>query len=160
MGRSGTWMVTLSGRPAMRSPGAPPTRRDVAREFWGRIAEGLSTAEASAACGVSEAVGCRLFRQGGGMPNVALEPPSGRCLSFAEREEIALARERGEVVRDITAILATVNYTSPPSSGSATTRAAGPTLTAVPRRAMSMPEIIRCQKRYLAREIFGALRAD
>ena len=25
---------------------------------------------------------------------------------------------------------------------------------------MSMPEIIRCQKRYLAREIFGALRTD
>jgi hypothetical protein len=89
-------MVTLSGRPAMRSPGAPPTRRDVVREFWGRIAEGLSTADASAACGVSEAVGCRLFRQGGGMPNVALEPPSGRYLPFAEREEIALARERGE----------------------------------------------------------------
>jgi transposase len=25
---------------------------------------------------------------------------------------------------------------------------------------MSMPEIIRCQKRYLAREVFTALRAD
>ena len=25
---------------------------------------------------------------------------------------------------------------------------------------LSMPEIIRCQKRYLAREIFHALRAD
>ena len=25
---------------------------------------------------------------------------------------------------------------------------------------MSMPEIIRCQKRYLAREVFRALRAD
>ena len=39
------------------------------------------------------------------MPNVALEPPSGRYLSFAEREEIALARERGEGVRDIAGIL-------------------------------------------------------
>ncbi len=25
---------------------------------------------------------------------------------------------------------------------------------------LSMPEVIRCQKRYLAREIFQALRAD
>lgn len=105
MGRSAGWMLTTSGRPAMRSPGRPPVRRDIVREFWRRIAEGLSTADAAEACGVSEPVGSRLFRQGGGMPSVELEPGSGRYLSFAEREEIALARQRGEGVRDIATML-------------------------------------------------------
>lgn len=42
------------------------------------------------ACGVSTPVGSRWFREGGGMPPLPLAPPSGRYLSFAEREEIAL----------------------------------------------------------------------
>ena len=51
--------------------------------------------------GVSAAVGVRWFREGGGMPSVTLAPASGRYLSFAEREEIALLRARGAGVREI-----------------------------------------------------------
>ena len=46
-------------------------------------------------------VGVRWFREGGGMPTVTLAPASGRYLSFAEREEIALLRARGAGVREI-----------------------------------------------------------
>src|SRR5438094_5769670 len=59
MGRPRGWMVTLTGRPAMRSPGRPPVRRDVERGFWMKIAEGLSSEEAAIACGVSGPVGVR-----------------------------------------------------------------------------------------------------
>ena len=54
---------------------------------------------------VSSAVGARWFRQCGGMPPSHLAPsappPTGRYLCFAEREEISLARTRGEGVREI-----------------------------------------------------------
>jgi len=51
--------------------------------------------------GVSAAVGCRWFRQAGGMSPIELGPTSGRYLSFGEREEIALLRAREVGVRDI-----------------------------------------------------------
>ena len=55
--------------------------------------------------GVSQPVGFRWFRQSGGMPPSHLarsaKPPSGRCLSFAEREEIALLRVKGLGVREV-----------------------------------------------------------
>ena len=53
MGRRPGWMVTQTGRPAMRSPGRPPVHRDVERLFWSKIAEGLASEEAALACGVS-----------------------------------------------------------------------------------------------------------
>jgi IS30 family transposase len=55
--------------------------------------------------GVSAAVGVRWFREGGGMPSVTLAPASGRYLSFAEREEIALLRAGGGGVREIARLL-------------------------------------------------------
>lgn len=79
----------------MRSPGRPPVdRREIQRRLWREIAEGLSREDAAIACGVSMPLGPRWFREGGGMPPISLAPPSGRCLSFAEREEIALMRAR------------------------------------------------------------------
>ena len=99
MGRPRGWMVTLTGRPAMRSPGRPPVRREVERGFWMKIAEGLSSEEAALACAVSGPVGSRWFRERGGMPSIELTPPSGRYLSFAEREHIALLRAQGLGVR-------------------------------------------------------------
>ena len=93
--------MTLTGRPAMRSPGRPPVRRDVERGFWMRIAEGLSSEEAAIACGTSGPVGARWFRERGGMPSIQLTPPSGRYLSFAEREHIGLLRAQGLGVRAI-----------------------------------------------------------
>ncbi|SDY93470.1 Helix-turn-helix domain-containing protein [Modestobacter sp. DSM 44400] len=72
------------------------------RAFWVKIAEGLTSEDAAVAVGVSGPVGTRWFRQRGGMPAaVGPVPPSGRYLSFAEREEIALLRAQGGGVRDI-----------------------------------------------------------
>ncbi len=90
-----------AGRPAMRSPGRPPVgRREHRQRFWAAIARGLSSEDAAAEAGVSAAVGVRWFREGGGMPSLSRAPLSGRYLSFAEREEIALLRARGCGVRE------------------------------------------------------------
>jgi len=95
MGRRPGRVETVTGRSAMRSPGRPPVRRDVKREFWVRIAAGLSSEKAAIASGVSGPVGVRWFGERGGMPSIQLTPPSGKYLSFAEREEIALLRGQG-----------------------------------------------------------------
>jgi transposase len=71
------------------------------QRFWAAIARGLSSEDAAADAGVSAAVGVRWFREGGGMPSVTLAAPSGRYLSFAEREEIALLRAERRGVREI-----------------------------------------------------------
>lgn len=101
MGRPAGWLTTRTGRPAMRSPGRPPIRRDVERAFWLKIAEGLTSEDAALACGVSGPVGSRWFRERGGMPLIQLTPSSGRYLSFAEREEIALLKAQDLGVREI-----------------------------------------------------------
>jgi hypothetical protein len=85
----------------MRSPGRPVPDREVQRLFWVKIAGGLSSEDAAAACGVSAPVGSRWFRQGGGMPTLSTAPPSGRYLSFAEREEIAILKAQDAGVRQI-----------------------------------------------------------
>src|ERR1700740_619582 len=90
-----------TGRPAMRSPGCPPIRRDVERAFWVKIAQGLTSEDAAVACGVSGPVGSRWFRDRGGMPSMQLTALSGRYLSFVEREEIALLKAQGVGVREI-----------------------------------------------------------
>jgi IS30 family transposase len=69
--------------------------------FWLAIADGMSTVDAAELAGVSDAVGVRWFREGGGMPTVTLAPLSGRYLSFEEREEIALLRAQELGVREI-----------------------------------------------------------
>lgn len=92
-----------AGRPAMRSPGRPPVgRREHQQRFWAAVARGLESEQAGVAAGVSPAVGVRWFREHGGMtPSSLLAPLSGRYLSFAEREEVALLRARGCGVRAI-----------------------------------------------------------
>jgi hypothetical protein len=83
--------------------GAPSHRREIERLFWCEIAKGL-LAEAARAVGVSQAVGGRWFRHGGGMPSINLAPLSGRYLSFREREEIGiLNRRRRRCPRDCAA---------------------------------------------------------
>src|SRR5665647_2162759 len=101
MDRPSGWMKTRAGRPAMRSPGRPPIRRDLERAFWVAIAEGLTSEDAAVACGVSGPVGSRWFRERGGMPSLQLGPSSGRYLSFAEREDIAIWRAQHVGVREI-----------------------------------------------------------
>jgi len=85
----------------MRSPGRPPTRRGVERQFWRHIALGLSSEDAAVACSVLAPVSARWFRQGGGMPRLDRGEPSGRYVSFAEREEIGLLRGQLLGVREI-----------------------------------------------------------
>ena len=102
MGRSRGWGAEQTGRAPMRSPGRPGVnQRDAKRAFWKRIAVGLSSEDAALACGVSQPVGPRWFREAGGMAPANLVPHSGRYLSFAEREELALLRAQGHGVREI-----------------------------------------------------------
>jgi len=93
-------------RGKLRSPGRPgAARREHRRRFWAAIAAGVSSEAAAIGVGVSPVVGVRWFREAGGMPPATLapssKPPSGRHLSFAEREEVALWRAQGHGVREI-----------------------------------------------------------
>ena len=95
-----------AGRGILRSPGRPGVaRREDRRRFWAAIAAGLTSEDAARGAGVSPAVGTRWFREAGGMPPATLAPSSkplsGRYLSFAEREEIALYRAQGHGVREV-----------------------------------------------------------
>jgi IS30 family transposase len=95
-----------SGRGKLRSPGRPSVARNAERrQFWAAIAAGRSSEDAAIASGVSPAVGVRWFREAGGMPPshlAAASPPrSGRYLSLAEREEVAIMRAQGHGVREM-----------------------------------------------------------
>ena len=93
-------------RPVLkRSPGRPGVaQRENRRRLWAAIALGRQSEAAALEIGVSQAVGARWFREAGGMPPKILgpssKPPSGRHLSFAEREEVALLRAQGCGVRE------------------------------------------------------------
>jgi len=95
------WRADRALRPPMRSPGRPEPSRAVQRQFWRLIATGVTSAEAAVRVGVSVPVGSRWFRHAGGMPPISLVEPTGRYLSFEEREEIAILRARGQGVREI-----------------------------------------------------------
>lgn len=85
----------------MRSPGRPDPSRVVQRQFWRLIATGITTAEAAVTVGVSVPVGMRWFRHAGGMPPISLAEPTGRYLTFEEREEIAILWATNKGVREI-----------------------------------------------------------
>jgi hypothetical protein len=76
-------------------------RREHRHRFWAAVGAGATSIDASALAGVSGGVGARWFREGGGMPSITLAPLSGRYLTFAERQEIALLRATGCGVREI-----------------------------------------------------------
>ena len=93
-------------RGKLMSPGRPAVaRREVQRRFWTGIATGLSSEDAAVGAGVPQAVGTRWFRKAGGMAPAmfgrSAKPLSGRYLSFAEREELAILRARGTGIREI-----------------------------------------------------------
>ena len=97
--------------------------REVRREFWGWVGQGLSARAAAGRVGVSRHAGQQWFREAGGViprqfrscssppEGPALEPlaePSGvpaaprrRQLTLVEREEIVLMRADGVRVREI-----------------------------------------------------------
>ena len=95
------WAADRAMRAPMRSPGRPEPSRAVQREFWRLIATGVTTVQAAEGVGVSSPVGIRWFRHAGGMPPLSLDDPTGRYLSFAEREEIALLKAQDKGVREI-----------------------------------------------------------
>lgn len=95
------WRADRALRPPMRSPGRPVPSRAVQRDFWALIATGITTAEAAVRVGVSVPVGTRWFRHAGGMRPLTLDEPSGRYLSFAEWEEIAILSSQELGVREI-----------------------------------------------------------
>ena len=93
-------------RAKLGSPGRPGVaRREERRRFWVLIAAGQSSEDAAVGVGVSQPVGGRWFREGGGMPPSTLaassKPLSGRYLSFAEREELAILHAQSAGVREI-----------------------------------------------------------
>jgi IS30 family transposase len=102
MGRPRGWVTERTGRAPMHSPGRPGVnQREAKQEFWVRIAAGASSEDAAFACGVSQPLGPRWFREAGGMRPISLSAHSGRYLSFAEREELALLRAEQFGVREI-----------------------------------------------------------
>jgi IS30 family transposase len=102
MGTSKRRRSDRAGRGPIRSPGRPTAgRRQHRQAFWKAIARGVSSWDAALEAGVSQPVGTRWFRENGGMPPTNLTPLSGRYLSFAEREEIALLHAQQVSVREI-----------------------------------------------------------
>lgn len=95
-----------STRGRLGSLGRPPVAgRAEQGLFWRGIATGLNSEDAALEAGVSQAVGPRLFRKAGGIPPAmfrsSAKPLSGRYLSLAEREEIALLDAQGHSLREI-----------------------------------------------------------
>ena len=89
-------------RGKMWSPGRPSSfRREDRVAFWKGVARGVSTEDAALEVGMSSAVGTRWFREAGGMSPCLPLTVSGRYLSFAEREEIAILRAQQLGVREI-----------------------------------------------------------
>jgi transposase len=84
------------------SPGRPTVawREDRVR-FWVAIGRGASSEDAAREIGVSPAVGTRWFRQAGGVAPKLPPAVSGRYLSFAEREDIAIWHAQKAGVREI-----------------------------------------------------------
>jgi transposase, IS30 family len=75
--------------------------QEIHRRFWRLIVAGWSTEKAAWAVGVDRSTGLLWFTESGGMPPLELAEPSGRYLSFSEREEIALGRAAGVGIRRI-----------------------------------------------------------
>ena len=102
MGGAKGWGAAATGRAPLRSAVRPPVwGREQRQGFWDAIAAGVRSEDAAAAVGLSPAVGTRWFREAGGMRTVSRSRLSGRYLSFAEREEIAILKARGEGVGEI-----------------------------------------------------------
>jgi transposase, IS30 family len=80
--------------------GRPPASRDARVRFWEGVRAGLLPGEAVVAAGLSWRAQ-RWFGEAGGVKANGPGPVSGRYLSLAEREEIALGRAAGKPVRQI-----------------------------------------------------------
>ena len=97
MGRPAGWMKELTGRRRCGRRGGRRSRRERSERCSGaRSPRGVERdGGRRSRSGCRQPVGVRWFRDGGGMPSFMLAPLSGRYLSFAEREEIALLQCSG-----------------------------------------------------------------
>jgi IS30 family transposase len=85
--------------------GRPGVPRSVQAGFWCEVRAGLSVVEAAEAAGVSAGTAGRWLRRAGGVAANGPVAGSGRFLSVAEREEIAVGLAAGRSVRAIAAVL-------------------------------------------------------
>jgi IS30 family transposase len=85
-------VVVLKGRPEM-----PRVVREL---FWDLVRSGLAPGDAGVAAGSADGAR-RWFREAGGVKGNGPGPVSGRYLSLAEREEIAVGLARGDSYRVI-----------------------------------------------------------
>ena len=84
------------------SPGRPSVAwRQDRVTFWAAIARGVKTDVAAEEAGVSKPVGYRWFRHSGGVNPCLPANVSGRYLSFAEREDIAIWHAQNISAREI-----------------------------------------------------------
>jgi IS30 family transposase len=76
--------------------GRPRLPNEVRREFWQGVRSGLTVPKAAAAAGVATRTAVQWHRQAGGVNPYPAQLVSGRYLSFAEREDIALGLAAGD----------------------------------------------------------------
>jgi transposase, IS30 family len=81
--------------------GRPPLPRAVRVRFWEGVRSGLQVSEAAVAAGAGKSAGDAWFRRAGGVKGNGPGVVSGRYLSVAEREEIAVGVAAGESLRVI-----------------------------------------------------------
>jgi IS30 family transposase len=74
---------------------------EVVQQFWAAMARGEFVTGAAAEAGTYRVKGARWLRAEGGVRPRRGRDLKGRCLTFAEREEIAVARGGGESMRSI-----------------------------------------------------------
>ena len=87
----------MEGRRITR-PGLPMELR---RGFWLAIREGQSMRDAAVSAGVSLVTAQKWFGERGGVKPPLEYGQRTRCLTFVEREQIALLRAAGRGVREI-----------------------------------------------------------
>ena len=77
--------------------------RDVQRQFWVLIRDGVSVVSAAEVLGLNRGTTGKWFREAGGMPPMSLVelPSSSRYLSIAEREAIHAGIHAGHSIRQI-----------------------------------------------------------
>jgi transposase, IS30 family len=81
--------------------GRPKFPKQLERSFWARIRAGSGVEDACKEAGVSLRWGREVFRNAGGVNPTRVAGPSGRYLSWSEREEIAAFAHGGHGVREI-----------------------------------------------------------
>jgi len=78
---------------------------EMVQPFWAAVQAGEFLTDAAAVAGTNRWRGLRWVREAGGVRPRRGRDLKGRCLSFAEREEIAVGRAGGESMRSIAARL-------------------------------------------------------